>query len=172
MKTSERSQHQYPPRASGYVIAITALLALGAMGLVATASPPQRAQTMHPAEFALRAFCAPIDDSVMVRDGPARTDVWLFSDIPFTTLAERVRKAISSRAALPGGLSFAGWTYMEPTRSYWIELNGQQTVRVFLSRHLDGSLLIIRGAGSARSAGHWAPPYRPPTINLPHGPVR
>lgn len=147
------------------------ICASGAAWFVAAQQQPT-GPAMHPAEFAMRAFMAPIEESAVVRDGPASNDVWLFSGASFEAAAERARKAISTRQELPGGVRVAAWTYMEPTRSYWLELEGGTDVRVQMSRHLDGTLFILRGAGRADQAPRWAPPYRPLPIDLPHGPVR
>lgn len=153
-------------------VALAAVVTAVICGAAWYGTAQQSATGMHPVEFALRAHCGPIDDRIAVRDGPGKTDIWLFSTTSFNEIAARVQRAISSGKELPGGLKFGNWTYIEPTKSYWIEIVGSAPTRVFMSRHLKGTLLIVHGIGRTDEAPQWTPPYRPLPIELPHGPVR
>ncbi|GEM_PF-2748210 len=147
-------------------------LLLGSAVYVRAGDQAKTAAQMHPVEFAMRAFAAPIRDRTVIRNGPAQLDVWLFAGVKFETFAERVRSAISARRKLVGDVTIDRWTYFEPTRSYWLDIGGPHPGRVWMSRHADATLIIIPKVGDTASARPWTPPYRPLPIDLPHGPIR
>lgn len=153
-------------------LAVAVVCVVSAIALLPLAQQAPAPGSMSPEEFALSAYCGPITDRTVVRDGPASLDVWLFSSASFEDTADRIRRAISGRKELPGGVQVGSWTYMEPTRSYWVDLAGTSKARVLLTRHLKGSLLIVQGVGKVSEAPAWTPPYRPLPLDLPHGPVR
>jgi hypothetical protein len=153
-------------------LAVAAIVVALVCGAAWYSVAQQAGAGMHPVEFALRAYCGPIADRIVVRDGPGKNDIWLFSSASFDEIAARVQRAISGRKELPGGLRFGSWTYIEPTKSYWIDMAGSAQTRVFMSRHLKGTLLVLHEIGNAAQAPSWTPPYRPLPIDLPHGPVR
>lgn len=168
--STEPGQPTSGPLLIAAALALPTLICASLIGQAGADSPSATA-AVDPAEFAVRTFAATVDDRIVVRDGPAQLDVWLFAKVPFAELADRIRNAISTKKQLVGGYSFEGWTWIEPDRTYLIDVVGPTKVRVRMSRHLDGTLLVLPELGKAADAARWTPPYRPTPINMPHGPV-
>ncbi len=156
------------------IVSATALVVLLCIALVRPAGADARKPepTVGPAEVAVRTVVGNVKDRIVVRDGPAQIDVWLFCEMSFDKMSEQIRGAISTRRALVGGFRISHWTWIEPDRTYLIDLVGPKQLRIRMTRHLKGTLLILPGIGSAKDAPRWTPPYRPLPLNMPHGPVR
>ncbi|MSP91032.1 MAG: hypothetical protein EXR79_04385 [Myxococcales bacterium] len=124
-----------------------------------------------PAEIAVTPLLAPVRARRVVRADPA--DLWLVTDTDFDRVVALAQKWVSARRPLDGGLRLERFTFLEPDRSYVLELaGGARPARLRLSRHLDGALLELQQVGDPREAPRWAPPWRPPPVVLWHGPVR
>ncbi len=126
----------------------------------------------HPAEQAVRQLGKTVIERQVVRADSGQFDVWMFSDAPFKLLLERARFVMTNAVQLRGEFKVEALQVSEHDRSVEARLIGPKPVKVWLSAHLSGSLLVIRGAGSAAEAPPWAPPYRPLPLELPHGPIR
>lgn len=150
------------------------LLLLPALAVGQEAQPEVEAPTpqVHRSEGeeAILPLVDPVGKRFVLRNEQNLHDVWLISTLNFEKVAEAVRQAISTKRALPGGLRVDHWTWLEPDRSYVLELaGGTKPYRMRLTRHLNGSLLELENAGVPADAPRWAPPYRPRPILLPHG---
>ncbi len=124
-------------------------------------------------ESAFLPLVEPLKHRVVIRNEQNLYDVWLVSGLDFEKASELYRQAISAKRPLSGGLRIERWTWIEPDRSYVLDVGGgEKPYRLRLTRHLGGSLLELENAGVARDAPRWAPPYRPRPVLLPHGTTR
>jgi hypothetical protein len=124
-------------------------------------------------ESAILPLAEPLKRRVVIRNEQNLYDVWLISSLDFEKASEVYRLAISAKRSLSGGLRIERWTWIEPDRSYVLDVSGgEKPYRLRLTRHLNGSLLELENAGVARDAPRWAPPYRPRPLLLPHGSTR
>ncbi len=124
-------------------------------------------------EIAVSPLTEPLLRRTVVRNDQNQYDVWLISSLDFEKSSERYRQAISTKQALSGGLRIERWTWIEPDRSYVLDVTGgEKPYRLRLTRHLGGALLELENAGAAKDAPRWAPPYRPRPLLLPHGVTR
>jgi hypothetical protein len=145
------------------------LLAGVCVALPVAADEPARTQ----AELAVSPLVEVVKARRTLRGDGGLHDVWLVSDGDFDHLAERARTWVSARKALDGGMRLERFTFLEPDRSYVLELaGGGRSWKLRLSRHLQGSLLELPGLGAAADAPRWAPPWRPEPPLLFHGPLR
>ena len=136
----------------------------------ASADKEAAAATRGELEVALTALTDPVARRVVVRNEQNQYDVWLISKLDFEKVSEVFRQAISAKRTLSGGLRIERWTWIDADRSYVLDVvGGVKPYRVRLTRHLAGAMLELEGAGAARDAPRWAPPYRPRPILLPHG---
>lgn len=157
-------------------LALSLLLGL-AMGVAAVPAVSQAAEPLPPprteVEAAARAVVEPVERRLVVRGETGTYDVWLVSGLDFDQAVESARRAISSKQRFGQGFFIERWTWLEPDRSYLVDLGGgTRPWRMRLTRHLTGSLLEVLGAGEAAEAPRWTPPYRPRPVLLTHGPVR
>lgn len=124
-------------------------------------------------ELAVSPLAEPLLRRLVFRNDQNLYDVWLISKIDFEKASELYRQSISAKRSLAGGLRIERWTWIEPDRSYVLDIaGGEKPYRLRLTRHLAGSLLELENAGVARDAPRWAPPYRPRPVLLPHGAAR
>ncbi len=124
-------------------------------------------------ELAVGPLAEPLQRRLVFRNDQNLYDVWLVSKLDFEKASEIYRQAISAKRPLSGGLRIERWTWIEPDRSYVLDIvGGEKPYRLRLTRHLGGSLLELENAGAARDAPRWAPPYRPRPVLLPHGITR
>ena len=124
-------------------------------------------------EAALTPLCEPLARRVVVRNDDNLYDVLLIAKLDFEKAAEVFRQAISTKRTLANGLRIERWTWIEPDRSYVLDIvGGEKPYRVRLTRHLAGAMLELDNVGAARDAPRWAPPYRPRPVLLPHGTSR
>ena len=121
-------------------------------------------------ELSVTPLLDPIARRSVLRNDQNLYDVWLVSKADFEKVAEAVRLAISAKRPLAGGLKLDRWTWLEPDRSYVVDVTGgRKPLRFRLTRHLNGALVELFDAGVATDAPRWAPPYRPRPLLLPHG---
>lgn len=121
-------------------------------------------------EVALVPVVEQVAKRLVLRNEQNLHDVWLVTRTDFEKVSEAIRQAISSKRALSGGLRIERWTWLEPDRSYVVDVaGGRKPWRFRLTRHMGGALLELYDAGAASDAARWAPPYRPKPILLPHG---
>ena len=124
-------------------------------------------------ESAIGPLVEPLKRRVVLRNEQNLYDVWLISGLDFEKASEVYRQAISAKRTLSGGLRIERWTWLEPDRSYVLDVaGGEKPYRLRLTRHLAGALLEMEGVGAARDSARWAPPYRPRPVLLPHGITR
>jgi hypothetical protein len=148
-----------------------AAIAFTPVVLAARPTPPPELRS--PLETALRTVSGPIEARRVVRDASGSVDVWLLASQGFDAAAELARAAVSSRRDLAAGHRLTRFTWIEPDRSYLIDLAGQgRTWRVRLTAHLQGTLWQIEGGGDVSEAPRWAPTWRPAPVLLRHGPAR
>ena len=158
----------YRRRIAG-ILAATMLVTLGWFVGGAAGDAPGDA---HPAEAAVAQLGKDITKRLVVRDDGGAYDVWLRSNAPFEKLLERARFVTANGVALRGGYRLGAIRVAEHDGSVTTALTGPAPLTLFMSADLDGSLLILRGAGKVSESQTWAPPYRPLPLELPHGPIR
>ncbi len=150
------------------VAGVVASLSVG-LALAGDLPPPN----IHPAEAAFTLFAKPVVRRTVVRGDRQALDVWLVSKQPFAKTGERLQQAAAVQLTLPHGYKVVRATWLDADQTWWVDLvGGTHEVRARVSRHRDGSLLVLGGLGHKRDAKPWAPPYKPLPINLPHGPIR
>lgn len=170
---------------NGWTWAGLAVVAAGglAMARSAAADPPAAAGTgaVHAAlpepktavESAARALLGSVSARRVVGNDRGGFELWLVSTVDFDRAAELARATVSSRRTLDEGFRLEGFTWLEPDRSYLMDLKGGgRLFRVRLTAHLSGSLLEVHDGGDATSAPVWAPTWRPRPVLLRHGPAR
>lgn len=159
---------------------VVAVALLAPLSTTTWAQEPETAQeivdppvTRGELEMAVGLLAEPLLRRTVIRNDQNLYDVWLISKLDFEKASEVYRQAISAKRPLSGGLRIERWTWIEPDRSYVLDVaGGEKPCRLRLSRHLAGALLELENAGVARDAPRWAPPYRPRPILLPHGMTR
>jgi len=123
-------------------------------------------------EAAAQELVAPVQKRLTVRNDGGGYDVWLLTALDFEKTTEAVRVAISSKRLFSNKFRMDRWTYLEPDRSYLIDVVGaSRPYRLRLTRHVTGSLLEVQDAGEAADAPRWTPTYRAQPVLLPHGAV-
>lgn len=124
-------------------------------------------------EAAVHGLLKPVQQRITVRNDAGSYDLWLVSGLDFDRVTEYFRAAISAKKQLGPGLRVQPWTYLEPDRSYLMDLTGaSRPYRLRLTRHLAGTMLEMLDAGEASDAPRWSPAYRAKPILLLHGAVR
>ncbi len=124
-------------------------------------------------EAAVHPLLKPVLQRLTVRNDAGSYDLWLVSGLDFDRVTEYFRAAISAKKQLGPNLRVQPWTYLEPDRSYLMDLTGaSRPYRLRLTRHLSGTMLEMLDAGEASDAPKWAPAYRAKPILLLHGAVR
>jgi len=138
--------------------------------------PTDRPTAQVPAgelETAALSLASPVTQRRVVRNERGLYDVWLLTASDFEQVTRSVHQAVGGKRLVPGGLRFDRVTWLEPDRSYLVDLvSGGKFQKLRLSRHLQGSLLECADAGLASEAPRWTPPYHPRPLLLWHGPVR
>jgi len=147
------------------------LLPLGVFARVPRDVLPTAAKSA--VEAAVQGMLKPVRQRLTVRNDAGSYDLWLISGLDFDRVTEYFRAAISAKKQLGPGLQVQPWTYLEPDRSYLMDLTGaSRPYRLRLTRHLAGTMLEMLDAGEASDAPRWSPAYRAKPILLPHGAVR
>lgn len=145
-------------------------MAAAATALLATPGAAAPPAPKDDAEAAAAEWVGPLEQRHVVRNGDGGLDVWLIGAAKFDDAVEAVRRALSAKKALQGGWRVDKWTYLEPDRSYLLDLSGSDMpLRMRLTRHLTGSLIELQQAGVAAEAPRWTPPFRPLPVLLLHG---
>ena len=113
---------------------------------------------------------APLQQRLVVRNGDGGLDVWLVGATAFEVAVETVKRAVAARKTLDGGITLQRWTYLEPDKSWLLDLQvADEALRLRLTRHVTGSLFELQQTGTAAEAPRWTPPYRPQPVYLLHG---
>ena len=123
-------------------------------------------------EAAAQELLAPLGRRLTVRNDAGTHDVWLYSSLDFEKASEAFRVAISSKRLFSKVFRFERWTYLEPDRSYLIDVSGgSRPYRMRLTRHRGGSLLEVFEVGEIADAPRWSPTWRSQPVLLPHGAI-
>ena len=152
----------------------TLLLTALCLGLAAPvhAAAPSPTAPRTEVEAAAQELVAPIQRRLTVRNDSGGYDVWLLTALNFEKATEAVRVAISSKRLFSNKFKMERWTYLEPDRSYLIDVSGgSRPYRLRLTRHMTGSLIEVQDAGEAADAPLWTPTYRAQPVLLPHGAI-
>jgi hypothetical protein len=173
MRTNERTW-------AGFAVVAAGCLAVTGSAPAAP-STPEGTGAVHtelpeprtPVEAAARALLGSVSTRRVVWNDRGGLDLWLVSTVDFDRAAELARATVSSRRILDEGFRLEGFTWLEPDRSYLMDLKGgSRQFRVRLTAHLSGSLLEVHEGGDSASAPAWTPTWRPRPVMLRHGPVR
>ncbi|MSQ82954.1 MAG: hypothetical protein EXR77_08560 [Myxococcales bacterium] len=121
-------------------------------------------------ETAVSSWVAPLQQRLVVRNGDGGLDVWLIGATAFEVAVETVKRAVAARKTLDGGITLQRWTFLEPDKSWLLDLQvADEALRLRLTRHVTGSLFELQQTGTAAEAPRWTPPYRPQPVYLLHG---
>lgn len=145
----------------------------------AAAEPPAAPAAVDPlaprteVEATLQALVGPIRRRHVVRNEAGRFDVWLVSELGFEPASKALHAAVGSKRPLGEGMRLEQVTWVEPDRSYRIEIaGGGRRLQARLTRHLKGALLECEDLGDPGDAPRWTPPWRTLPLLLWHGPAK
>ena len=154
------------------------LLALVLMPAVALATPPTEMGTADTTprtalEEAVQVLAEPVSRRLAVRSYDGSFDLWLVTRATLDQVTEQMRVAATSKKQLAGQFSLDRWTYVEPDHSYVVDILGaSQPYKIRLTKHLQGALIEMVGAGESADAPRWSPPWRPQPLVFLHGPMK
>jgi hypothetical protein len=160
------------------VAGVAALLASTVMPAASLAAPPTEMGTADTTprtamEEAVQLLAEPVSRRLAVRSHDGSFDLWLVTRATLDQVTEQMRVAATSKRQLAGQFSLDRWTYVEPDHSYVVDILGaSQPYKIRLTKHLQGALIEMVGAGESADAPRWSPPWRPQPLVFLHGPMK